>query len=67
MNVPCWLVWKSANDGGRPFLVAIDTTNEKALAHKRMMLEQAEMLGLVININIEESKLDHLYGESIGR
>jgi hypothetical protein len=62
---PCWLVWEAAADGGRPYLVAIDTSAEQADAHVRAKREEARVLDRSPPmLKVEESWLDHLYGES---
>jgi hypothetical protein len=66
-NVPCWLVWQRADDGGRPYLVAVDTTETKAQAHVRAIKDAARMENKVVMVQIEKSWLDHLYGESMGQ
>jgi hypothetical protein len=63
---PCWLVWEAAADGGRPYLIAIDTSEEQAQAHVRAKRDEARVLDKPPPmIRIEESWLDHLYGESM--
>jgi hypothetical protein len=63
---PCWLVWEAATDGGRPYLIAIDTSEEQAQAHVRAKRDEARVLDKPPPmIRIEESWLDHLYGESM--
>lgn len=65
---PCWIVWEAASDGGRPYLVAVDTSEEQAQSHVRAKREEARVLGRPPPmIKIEESWLDHLYGESMTR
>jgi hypothetical protein len=63
---PCWLVWEAASDGGRPYLVAIDTSEEQANLHLRAKREEASLLDKPPpQLRVEESWLDHLYGESM--
>lgn len=63
---PCWIIWEAASDGGRPYLVAVDTSEEQANAHVRAKREEARVLDKPPPmIRIEESWLDHLYGESM--
>jgi hypothetical protein len=63
---PCWIVWEAASDGGRPYLVAVDTSEEQALLHVRAKKEEARVLGRPPPmIKTEESWLDHLYGETM--
>jgi hypothetical protein len=63
---PCWIVWEAATDGGRPYLVAVDTSDEQAQAHVRAKREEARIRDRPPPmIKIEESWLDHLYGESM--
>lgn len=65
---PCWIVWEAASDGGRPYLVAIDTSEEQAQLHVRLKKEEARVLDKPPPmIRVEESWLDHLYGESMTR
>jgi hypothetical protein len=61
-KVPCWIVWKRAPDaetGGRPYLVAVDMTKEQADLHKRRVEQEGGMA------QIEESVVNHLYGETM--
>lgn len=67
VNVPCWLVWKKADDGGRPYLVAICTTEAISRRYVKMLREEAKMLDKPVLVQVEESFLDHLYGESMGQ
>lgn len=63
---PCWLIWEAATDGGRPYLVAVDTSEEQVNLHVRALKEAARVHGKPPPmIKIEESWLDHLYGESM--
>ena len=63
---PCWLVWEATPDGGRPYLIAIDTSEEQANLHVHAKREEARMLDRPPPmLRIEESWLDHLYGESM--
>ena len=63
---PCWIVWEAAADGGRPYLVAIDTSSEQANLHVRAKRDEARVLDKPPPmIRIEESWLDHLYGETM--
>lgn len=63
---PCWIVWEAASDGGRPYLVAIDTSEEQAQAHVRAKKDEARVRDLPPPmIKVEGSFLDHLYGESM--
>ena len=63
---PCWIVWEAASDGGRPYLVAVDTSSEQADAHVRAKRDEARLMDRPPPmIKIEESWLDHLYGESM--
>ena len=65
---PCWLVWEAASDGGRPYLIAIDTSEEQANLHVHAKREEARMLDRPPPmLKIEESWLDHLYGESMAK
>ena len=63
---PCWLVWEAASDSGRPYLVAVDTSEEQASLHVRAKKEEARVLDRPPPmLRVEESWLDHLYGESM--
>lgn len=63
---PCWLVWEAATDGGRPYLIAVDTSEEQSQAHVRAKREEARLLDKPPPmLKVEESWLDHLYGESM--
>lgn len=63
---PCWIVWEAASDGGRPYLVAVDTSEEQAAAHVRQRKEEARVLDQPPPmLRVEESWLDHRYGESM--
>ena len=65
---PCWIVWEAASDGGRPFLVAVDTSEEQASLHVRLKRDEARVQGrLPPQLRVEESWLDYLYGESMTR
>lgn len=63
---PCWIVWEAATDGGRPYLIAVDTSEEQANLHVRAKKEEARLLDRPPPmIKVEESWLDHLYAESM--
>jgi len=63
---PCWLIWEAATDGGRPYLIAVDTSEEQANLHIRAKREEARVLDKPPpQLRVEESWLDHLYGESM--
>jgi len=63
---PCWIIWEAAADGGRPYLVAVDTSEEQVSLHLRAKREEARVLGKPPpQLRVEESWLDHLYGESM--
>jgi len=63
---PCWIVWEAASDGGRPYLIAVDTSEEQAAAHVRQLKDEARLRDKPPPmIKIEESWLDHRYGESM--
>ena len=63
---PCWLIWEAASDGGRPYLIAVDTSEEQANLHVRAKREEARVLDKPPPmLRVEESWLDHLYGESM--
>lgn len=62
----CWIVWEAAADGGRPYLVAVDTSEEQANLHVRAKKDEARVRDLPPPmLRVEESWLDHLYGESM--
>lgn len=64
--VPCWILWEAAADGGRPYLIAIDTSEEQVNLHIRAKREEARVQGKPPpQLKVEESWLDHLYGESM--
>lgn len=59
-----YIVWKLVGD--RPILVAIDTSKNRATQHVLAVREEAKMLGNPISETyVEESKLNHFYGESV--
>ena len=63
---PCWIVWEAAADGGRPYLVAVDTSEEQANLHVRAKKDEARVRDQPPPmLRVEESWLDHLYGESM--
>jgi hypothetical protein len=63
---PCWLVWEAATDGGRPYLVAVDTSEKQAALHVHAKKDEARLLGKIgYEVRVEQSWLDHLYGESM--
>lgn len=65
-KTPCWLVWEAAGDGGRPYLIAADTSAKQAALHVRRRREEARLLDKPPPIlRVETSWLDHLYGESM--
>jgi hypothetical protein len=67
-RTPCWLVWKAATDGGRPYLVAICTKESIAKRYVRCVYEEAKVLDKPKpHVLVEPSFLDHLYGESMGQ
>ena len=63
----CWMVWKSAEDGGRPYLVAVDTSERRAERHKECAIMEARTLGKTVRVLVEKSCLNHLYGETMGQ
>ena len=64
--VPCWIIWEAAADGGRPYLIAVDTSEEQVNLHLRAKREEARVLDKPPpQLRVEESWLDHLYGESM--
>lgn len=69
-KVPCFLVWKRADDvetGGRPYLMAVDMTKERAEQHKLGIEAEGRHAGVQVHglVMIEESWLNHLYGETM--
>ena len=64
-KVPCWLVWKLRDDG-KLCLLAVDTSLKLAEAHRRACDAEAKLLDKPKpRVFLEESRLDHMYGESI--
>lgn len=63
----CWLVWQKADDGGRPYLVAVDTSEELARLHVQAVMDDARIHDRVTVCHIEESWINHRYGESMGQ
>lgn len=69
-KLECWLVWERAPDaetGGRPYLRAIDLTEDPAKRHRTAILSEARLAGRQTMVMIENSRTNHLYGESMGR
>jgi hypothetical protein len=65
-EIACWIVWERATDGGRPWLRAIDTSEEKANLHVRALVDGARCEGKPApDIVIEESKINHLYAADL--
>lgn len=65
-EIPCWIVWERAIDGGRPWLRAIDTSEEKANLHCRALRDGARCEGKPQpDLVVEESKINHLYASAI--
>jgi hypothetical protein len=63
---PCWLVWENATDGGRPYLIAVDTSEEQANRHVLSRKETARVMDKPPPmLHVEKSWLDHLYGETM--
>jgi hypothetical protein len=59
-----WLIWKL--EGDRPILVAIDTSEARAAQHLAGLKYEAEYLDRPPpETFVEESKLNHLYGQSV--
>jgi hypothetical protein len=67
-KLECWLVWERAPDaetGGRPYLRAVDLTSEQAERHKLAVLDEARLAGRQTMVQIEQSWVNHLYGETM--
>lgn len=61
---PVFLVWKLMDHG--PVLVAIDTSRRRADLHVLLVRDEARCLEKPIpETFVEESKLNHLYGQTI--
>lgn len=59
-----WIVWKL--DGERPIVVAIDTSEDRAARHVALVRDEARVLGRPTpETFVEESRLNHLYGQSV--
>ncbi len=59
-----WILWKV--EGDRPIVVAIDTSRERADQHVLVVAEEARVRGAPRpEMFVEESRANHLYGESI--
>ncbi len=64
----CWLVWERAPDaaqGGRPYLRSVDLTEDQAERHKTSIETEARIEGRNTMVQIEQSWVNHLYGESM--
>jgi hypothetical protein len=64
----CWLVWERAPDaetGGRPYLRAVDLTEDLAKRHRIAVVNEARLKGRQTMVMIEKSQINHLYGESM--
>lgn len=62
---PVFLVWK-LSDGPWPVLVAIDTSRDRADRHVLLVRDEARCLDKPTpETFVEESKLNHLYGQTI--
>jgi len=64
----CWLVWERAPDaetGGRPYLRAVDLTEDLAKRHRMAVINEARLKGRQTMVMIEKSQVNHLYGESM--
>ncbi len=65
---PAWLIWERAADGGRPFLRAVDLSEQKAEAHVAYLKAEARMQRPPKpepDLLIEETRLDHLYAAAL--
>lgn len=61
-----WIVWERATDGGRPWIRAIDTTEERADQHVTWLQNCARVEGKPEpDLLVEESRLNHLYAASM--
>lgn len=55
-EAPCWIVWERADDGGRPHLRAIDTTEARANQHAAWLRNCARVEGRPLpDLIVEES------------
>lgn len=65
-EAPCWIVWERADDGGRPHLRAIDTTEARATQHGAYLRNCARLEGRPLpDVLVEESQLNHLYAANL--
>lgn len=63
-----WIVWERATDGGRPYIRAIDLSEEKANAHVEYLKAAARMQRPPKpepDLLVEETRLDHLYAAAL--
>lgn len=68
LEAPAWLVWERDLDGGRPWLRAIDLSEEKAERHVAYLKEEAKHYRpsrSEPDLLIEETRLNHLYASGI--
>lgn len=63
-----WIVWERAVDGGRPYIRAIDLSEQKATDHVEYLKAEARMQRPPKpepDLLIEETRLDHLYAAAL--
>ena len=63
-----WIVWERATDGGRPYIRAIDLSEQKANKHVEYLKAEAQMQRppkTEPDLLIEETRLDHLYAAAL--
>jgi hypothetical protein len=63
-----WIVWERAVDGGRPYIRAIDLSEQKANKHVEYLKAEARMQRppkTEPDLLIEETRLDHLYAAAL--
>ncbi len=61
-----WLVWERATDGGRPWLRAVDVTEQLADRHCAYLRMAARMSGEPVpDLIVEETRTNHLYAANL--
>lgn len=63
-----WIVWERALDGGRPYIRAIDLSEQKANDHVEYLKAEARMQRPPKpepDLLVEETRLDHLYAAAL--
>jgi len=67
-EAPAWIVWERATDGGRPYIRAIDLSEQKAEVHVEYLKAEARMQRppkSEPDLLIEETRLNHLYAAAL--